>query len=124
MKEIIYVALGGSLGSVGRYLIGLFYAQFSTSGYPLGTLTVNLLGSLIIGVLSALYIKSGSSTIQFMLITGFCGGFTTFSTFSLDSLKLLQSGEYTQFLIYAAVSMIGGIFLCISGFWITQKMAL
>lgn len=121
MKEILLVGLGGALGSISRYLTGWIYAQYVTSPYPFTTLTVNLAGSLLIGILSALYIKSGSPITGFVFITGFCGGFTTFSTFSLDGLKLLQSGEHLQFVIYAAISLIMGLILCASGFWITQK---
>lgn len=122
MKEILFVGIGGALGSITRYLTGLMYTQYTSGPYPYATLTVNLIGSFLIGILSAVYIKTDSSATQFIFITGFCGGFTTFSTFSLDGLKLIQSGELWQFIIYASVSLVGGLLLCFSGFYITQKI--
>tara|TARA_Y100001949_G_C15889382_1_gene287429 strand:+ start:101 stop:472 length:372 start_codon:yes stop_codon:yes gene_type:complete len=122
MKEVLFVAIGGALGSVSRYLTGVFLAQQLTSTYPYATLSVNLAGSLLIGLLSGFFVKSGSPITQFMLITGFCGGFTTFSTFSLDGVKLLQAGEYIPFISYAGISFIGGISLCIAGFWLSDKI--
>ena len=122
MKEVLFVAIGGALGSVSRYLTGVFLAQQLTSTYPYATLSVNLAGSLLIGLLSGFFVKSGSPITQFMLITGFCGGFTTFSTFSLDGVKLLQAGEYIPFISYVGISLIGGISLCIAGFWLSDKI--
>ncbi|HCX23035.1 MAG: fluoride efflux transporter CrcB [Flammeovirgaceae bacterium] len=122
MKEVIYVAIGGALGSVSRYLMGILMTSQLASPYPYATLSVNLAGSLLIGILSGIFIKSGSPITQFMLITGFCGGFTTFSTFSLDGLKLLESGEFTPFILYVSISIVGGLLLCFGGFWLSNKL--
>lgn len=92
------VGLGASLGSVARYLCSLAVHQLLGAGFPWGTLTVNVLGSLIIGFYATLTEPDGRllarpATRQFML-TGFCGGFTTFSIFSLETLLLIQHGAY------------------------------
>lgn len=121
MKEIFYVGIGGALGSISRYLTGYWLSQYLTSFYPYATLSVNLVGSLLIGILSGLFIKTGSPITQMVFITGLCGGFTTFSTFSLDGLKLLQSGAYTTYALYAGISLVGGIILCASGLWLSEK---
>lgn len=122
MKEILYVALGGSLGSTGRYLVGLAFAEHTGSSFPLATISVNLIGSLLIGILSAFIIKWNNDAVNFILITGFCGGFTTFSTFSLDGLKLIQRAEYASFFSYASLSIVGGLIACALGFWLANKI--
>jgi fluoride exporter len=92
------VGLGASLGSVARYLCALAVHQLLGAGFPWGTLAVNVLGSLIIGLYATLTEPDGRllarpATRQFVL-TGFCGGFTTFSIFSLETLLLVQQGSY------------------------------
>jgi len=86
-----------------------------------GTLTVNLLGSLLIGALVGYFVKSNASASIFW-IAGFCGGFTTFSTFSLDGIRLLKNGLYGDFTIYALLSASGGLALCALGFVIVNKL--
>ena len=93
----IWVAAGGALGAVARYVaVGLF-------SFPLGTLTVNVLGSFLIGVAFVLLPKGGWSP---FLITGVLGGFTTFSAFSLDTLKLIETGKLGPAFGYIAASVI------------------
>lgn len=94
----LQVALGGAIGSVLRYLM------VAVIGAPLGTLAVNILGSLLIG---ALFVLVGSRTgWQLFLMTGMLGGFTTFSAFSLDTLKLVQSGQTFPALAYVVGSVV------------------
>lgn len=122
MKNILLVGLGGFIGSILRYLMGVWALRYFSTGFPLSTLTVNLTGSLLIGLLAGTILKPSSQTFQLFLMTGFCGGFTTFSTFSLEGLRLLRSACYTQYAWYVAISVIGGMGLCFLGFWISQKM--
>lgn len=121
MKNILLVGIGGFIGSVARYLLGLASQSWFQGVYPLGTLTVNLVGSLLIGILAGYLIKSHHITAQLILITGFCGGFTTFSTFSLEGLKILQNGAIGLYIAYALASLIGGLGLCLLGFWLTKN---
>ncbi|MEQ8473674.1 MAG: fluoride efflux transporter CrcB [Marinoscillum sp.] len=121
MKGILFVGFGGFIGSISRYLIGEFVIK-NGSHLPLGTLTVNLAGSFLIGILAAWLLKSGHQQSYFLLATGFCGGFTTFSTFSLESLKLLKDAQYSQYAIYLTISVLGGLILCLFGYWLAQKL--
>jgi len=89
MNQVLLVALGGALGSVARYGVGLAAARFLGTGFPWGTLAVNVLGGLVIGVLAARTTPE-SENIRLLVGVGVCGGFTTFSTFSLESIRMLE----------------------------------
>lgn len=114
--EFVLVGVGGALGAILRYLLGLLPYQGS---FPLKTWAINLVGSFLIGWLSALL---GRQTWfpgdQLLLITGLCGGFTTFSTFSLENLKLLQAGHYCQALLYMASSLVLGLACVTLGYYL------
>ena len=120
MKDLLIVGVGGFLGSIVRYGVALACLRIFETRLYVGTLTVNLVGSLLIGILFAAFTRQ-QHQITLFLITGFCGGFTTFSTFSLDGLKLLRQSLYMEFFGYASVSMIGGLILCFLGFYLFQK---
>lgn len=122
MKDILLVGLGGFLGSISRYGVGLSTSRFFPGHFQLGTFLVNIVGSLLIGILAGYFIKNQSSQASSLFfITGFCGGFTTFSAFSLDNLKLIKEGLYIQFMTYGIGSLIAGLILCTLGFWWTSK---
>jgi len=107
MLQIILVALGGAVGSVLRYLVGLWSVRLVGSGFPWGTLTVNLVGSFAIGLLSEAIVRrmGASPEMRLLLITGVLGGFTTFSAFSLDAAALFERGELLSSAVYVAVSV-------------------
>ncbi|HYE48225.1 MAG TPA: fluoride efflux transporter CrcB [Azospirillaceae bacterium] len=113
MKTILAVALGGAAGSVARYLLTGLVAQWAGTGFPWGTLLVNLLGSAAMGVLAeaAATAWQPSEEMRALLAVGVLGGFTTFSTFSLDAAALLQRGEAGTALAYVAASVL----LCVGG---------
>ncbi|MFY0599624.1 MAG: fluoride efflux transporter CrcB [Cyclobacteriaceae bacterium] len=122
MKDILIVGLGGFFGSISRYGIGVYSSKLILSQFPIGTITVNLVGSLLIGLLAGYFIKNqASQALSLLLITGFCGGFTTFSTFSLDNMKLIKEGFYLQFALYGIGSVIIGLVLCMLGILLTSK---
>ena len=114
--NLLYVALGGGLGAVCRYLCSLIPA-FGVKGFPWGTLLVNFLGCLLIGVaaeaLGGVLVSNPqlSDKVNLFLKVGFCGGFTTFSTFSLEMLNLVDDGKALWALAYACVS----VTLCLAG---------
>lgn len=117
MKAFLLVALGGALGSALRYAFGLLVQQ------PWATLWINLLGSFLIGVCAAYFAGGDNPLLRLLLITGILGGFTTFSTFSLDSLVLLQQQEWAQALLYMSGSVVGGLLACALGAWVFMRLA-
>ncbi|NLM07019.1 MAG: fluoride efflux transporter CrcB [Tissierellia bacterium] len=106
MDKIIAVAIGGSIGAVGRYLIGLIPMKME-NGFPLNTFIINVIGAFVIGLISATALKNTgfNKNLELFLKTGLCGGFTTFSTFSLESFNLLQSGNFITSIIYIILSL-------------------
>ncbi|HZF01941.1 MAG TPA: fluoride efflux transporter CrcB [Methylomirabilota bacterium] len=116
----LWVAIGGALGSVGRFwLSGLVAARFGET-FPLGTLLVNVSGSFVIGIFAALTISDGRMDSQSrifaaqFLIYGICGGYTTFSSFSLQTLNLLRDREW----LYAGGNVILSVILCMIAVWL------
>lgn len=107
MQNILLVALGGALGSVARYLVNLWSTRLAGSGFPWGTLTVNLVGSLLIGLFAEMIARrfNASAEMRLFLITGILGGFTTFSAFSLDAVSLITRGDSGLGVIYIAASI-------------------
>ncbi len=109
----LMVALGGALGSVGRYGIGLAFERLVT--FPLGTLVVNVLGSIIIGICAGIFdLDQKSRPSALFLMVGFCGGFTTFSTFSLNTLDLMEQHAWLK----AGGNIFLSVSLCMFGTWL------
>lgn len=118
LKPVLWVAIGGALGSILRYLMSRAIQENFGIDFPIGTLFVNLLGSFVIGFLYS-YMVEGmlvAPHIRVFAITGILGGFTTFSSFSYESLQLLMEGNYLGFLIYFCTTNFGGIFLTFLGY--------
>ncbi len=103
IQSVLFVALGGALGSVLRFLVSLFFLKWQY-GFPFGTFAVNLLGSFLIGVLFVVLPKGSG---QLLFVTGFCGGFTTFSTFSLETFVFIEKREW----MLASYYVFGSVFL-------------
>ena len=124
MKVALAIALGGALGSVGRYyVIGAaerWLASLMGAGFPYGTMTVNVAGSFVLGALVqglALSFDAGT-VVQRFLFVGLLGGFTTFSAFSADSIGLLERGEVGRALLYIALSVV----LSVGGFYLGLRL--
>ena len=108
---LLLIALGGAAGSVLRYLVGGAVQHLSPRGFPIGTLSVNVLGCLLIGILAQLFLNSQiAAPMRGLLIVGFCGGFTTFSAFSHETSGLIVGGEYVRAAAYVFLS----VTLCIT----------
>ncbi len=120
MKELLMVGLGGFFGSVARYGVQVMSLSFLNGKTFWATMIVNLIGCLLIGILAGGFVKLTQNQ-NLLLITGLCGGFTTFSTFAFDGLKLLKSGLYGQFALYFLISTIGGLILCAAGYILSSK---
>ncbi|HLG40515.1 MAG TPA: fluoride efflux transporter CrcB [Chitinophagaceae bacterium] len=111
IRNILLIGLGGGIGSIARYLCQRWFNENYPHPFPWGTFVVNLAGCFLIGVIYAASEKSTFLTpqIRLLLITGFCGGFTTFSTFAFENMNLLRSGDTVYFLFYTIGSVVLGI---------------
>jgi CrcB protein len=109
-RNLIIVGLGGAGGSILRWLIAQWAVKWHGSGFPWGTFFVNFAGCLLIGIVIQTTDKAGVSGMwRLLLATGFCGGFTTFSAFAVENLRMIESGNYQGFLIYSLLSIAAGI---------------
>ena len=118
MMSVLYVAIGGAVGSVLRYLVGL------TVVFPFGTLAVNVAGSLLIGAVWARVAgKAPDAWFLPLVMFGVLGGFTTFSSFSLDTMKLLQDGRIGFAAGYVAASVLLSLAACALGLWMFREGA-
>jgi fluoride exporter len=123
MLDLLLVMLGGALGALARYGVGLGVAQFFGSTFPLGTVLINISGSFVLGVLVSL---SGPMAInagaRLFFGTGFCGAYTTFSTFSVETLNLMEKGSYGWSLVYLLGNLVGGILAAWLGFIVARAL--
>ena len=114
----LFVALGGAVGAVGRYALSLIPVR---TGFPFITLITNILGAVAIGFIAGLLSARDnlSPNVSLFWKTGVCGGFTTFSTFSLEAWQLLEKGNYLLSALYALLSVV----CCVAGVWIGRKLS-
>lgn len=126
LQNIVLVFLGGGAGSVARFGITNLVSRYSsTSSFPWHTLSVNIIGALIIGALMELLALRLSlpSSARFLLVTGFLGGFTTFSAFSLESALLFEKSDYVNLAAYIAASVIGTIIAVFIGSGLVKSLS-
>ena len=119
MREVLIVAAGGALGSMGRYLLSGFILHRALSWqFPLGTFVVNVLGCAFVGVLGGLVVKHEllSPEIRLLVFSGIAGGFTTFSAFGLETFHLLRKGELGIAAAYVVLSVLVGLLVLCAGF--------
>lgn len=124
----LVVALGSALGGMARYGVGMVVARAVGQSFPWGTLLINVVGSFVIGLFGAMTLADGpmpaSATVRAFVMVGICGGFTTFSSFSLQTVDLLQAGEAMAAAAYIAASValcLAGTFL---GYWLASRAGL
>ena len=124
MKQLLLVFIGGGFGSVLRYVIGKFLNNTET-GIPYGTFAANIIGSLCIGIILGLAAKNEALTENhtLLLATGFCGGFTTFSTFAYENHVFLKSGDFTSFALYTIASFVVGFLAVFLGMYVVKFVA-
>lgn len=122
---ILAVALGGALGSVTRYLVGIGAGRLFGTDFPWGTLIINITGSFVIGLFASLFAMRWNlpQAVRIFLIVGFCGGYTTFSTFSLDSFYLIERGEFAATAAYMVASALLSLGALIGAMHLVRTMA-
>lgn len=121
MRQLLLVGFGGFAGTIARFWISRLNLHFHFLSVPMGTLLVNVLGSLIIGFLIGISAKNEliPADIRLFLMAGFCGGFTTFSTFAGENLTLMQNGQFATVIIYTAGSILFGFLAVYIGYIIS-----
>jgi CrcB protein len=121
---IWYVAVGSAIGGASRYMLGLAVQQRVGGGFPVGTLIINITGSLLLGFLMRAAFASTNLTpeVRAFLTTGLCGGYTTFSTFSYETAGLLESGQYGRAGLYIVLSIVLSLAATFVGFALAQSM--
>jgi CrcB protein len=118
MKQLLIVGLGGFIGSVLRFLVSKLNLYVHFLSIPVGTLTVNILGSFVIGILAGVSAKSEIITpdLRLFLMVGICGGFTTFSSFSNENMMLMQNEQFLSALLYTGLSIFLGFIAVYLGY--------
>ena len=122
IKNFLIVGLGGGAGSMLRYAVQKIFQQQHAGVFPTGTLLVNIAGCFLIGILWSLFSRSLtiSEEMKLLLMTGFCGGFTTFSAFTLEGIGLLKENKTALFIIYLTASVVGGLLATFIGIRIAK----
>jgi CrcB protein len=123
-KQLLLIGTGGFFGSIARYLISKLTARVDWFSIPLGTLTVNVAGSFLIGLLIGISERSPVLTVEWrmLLMVGLCGGFTTFSSFTGENLMLMRNGQYLSLFLYTGLSILLGFAAVYFGYLSSKLM--
>lgn len=121
----IFIGLGGFFGTIARYYSGQLIHRFELLNFPFATLFINLTGCFIIGLIYGWFEKNHipASDWKMVLTAGFCGGFTTFSAFSIENIQLIRDGQYTPALVYIFLSVVVGLALTYGGILLMKNAA-
>ena len=122
IKNFLIVGLGGGAGSMLRYALQKIFHTQSAAAFPTGTLLVNIAGCFLIGILWSMASRSltWNEEMKLLLMTGFCGGFTTFSAFTLEGIGLLKENKIALFFVYLTASVVGGLLATFIGIRIAK----
>ena len=122
IRTLLLVGIGGGVGSIVRYVTTNLAQKYLASFLPYGTLIANILGSFLIGVFMAYLLEHTSQNFKLLLITGFCGGYTTFSTFSYENFNYLQNGQIVMFLFYGFGSIAASLLAVFVGYSLAKMI--
>ncbi len=122
LSNLIYVAIGGAAGASLRYASGIGITRLFGHGFPLGVIVVNIVGSFLIGAFVVLAAQRSLTHLSPLVVTGFLGGFTTFSAFSLEAVTLFERGQTGAAALYVVISVVGSIAALFAGLWMARGM--
>lgn len=123
LQAAMLVALGGGIGAAGRYFTGKAMFALAGGAFPWGTLTVNVLGGLLMGILTeVLALRGGNEALRLFLAVGVLGGFTTFSSYSLELVLMVEKGQFSMAALYAAGSTIASVLALLLGLWLMRTV--
>ncbi len=122
MKQVLFVGLGGAAGSILRYLTSVVTLKFYSASFPVATFIVNVIGCFLAGLIfgSITQESAEAQNLKVLLLTGFCGGFTTFSAFALENVRLMNSGNLSTAVLYTIASIVAGLLAAWLGLSITR----
>jgi CrcB protein len=124
VKLLWYVGLGAAVGGMSRYLLAAFIQQRAGATFPVGTTLINVSGSFVLGFIMRYALQTGavSPELRALLTTGFCGGYTTFSTFSYETAQLVEEGEYPRAALYVGISVAVSLLFTFLGFAAANRL--